>query len=389
MRADVVYPLSLLAARRPRYPTLGFLLLVHLLAVSATAQTTAGPPPPSQDREFQKLDVLATALRNRNVRDYTITTPSGIDQGTYVEIGGIQQWITIRGEDRRNPGLLFVHGGPGDATNPWSYAVFRPWLKAFTVVQWDQRGAGRTLGINGKPPGGTLTIARMTEDGLEVAEYVRKTLQKDKVILVGHSWGSILGVLMVKARPDLFYAYVGTGQVVDSARNYALAYDELVKKAEALRDHRAIMELKDVGPPPYSDGRGYAVQRKWSNLFQGADVFLASMIGLAMSAPGNKLKDLNDWVDGQDVSGQALVPQMNALDAKTVGGDFAVPVFVFQGTEDFTTPTRLAREFVSSITAPRKDFVPIDGGGHFAVFMKSDVFLKELVRRVRAFATVP
>ena len=229
----------------------------------------------------------------------------------------------------------------------------------------------------------------MTEDGLEVAEYVRKTLQKDKVILVGHSWGSILGVLMVKARPDLFYAYVGTGQVVDSARNYALAYDELVKKAEALRDHRAIMELKDVGPPPYSDGRGYAVQRKWSNLFQGADVFLASMIGLAMSAPGNKLKDLNDWVDGQDVSGQALVPQMNALDAKTLGGDFAVPVFVFQGTEDFTTPTRLAREFVSSITAPRKDFVPIDGGGHFAVFMKSDVFLKELVRRVRAFATVP
>jgi len=357
--------------------------IARILVVSMAEQDRNTSPTPVQEQEFEKLNRLATALRNRNVRDYTITTPNGIDQGSYVDIGGLRQWITIRGEDRTNPVLLFLHGGPGDTTNPWSYAVFRSWFKMFTVVQWDQRGAGRTLGINGASSVGMVTIARMTRDGIELAEYVRKTLQKDKIVVVGHSWGSILGVLMVKARPDLFYAYVGTGQVVDSARSYAVAYEGLLKKAASLGDLRAVQELKEVGPPPYPDGRGYAVQRKWSNLFQGADVFLASMVGLAMSAPGYMLKDLNDWVDGQGVSGQALVPQINALDAKTLGGDFAVPVFVFQGAEDFTTPTSLAHDFVRSIRAPRKAFVSIEGGGHFAVFMKSDVFLKELVARVR------
>jgi pimeloyl-ACP methyl ester carboxylesterase len=222
----------------------------------------------------------------------------------------------------------------------------------------------------------------MTQDGIELAELLRKTLQKEKIVLVGHSWGSILGVFMVKARPDLFYAFVGTGQVADEVRNYAVAYAELLRKAERLGDERAIRELKEVGPPPYSNGRGYAVQRKWSNLFEGADVFISSMFGLALSAPGYTLRDIHDWVEGQDVSGQRLIPQTSRLDPKALGGEFALPVFVIQGAEDFTTPTSLARSLLNSLRAPRKAFVAVEGGGHFAVFMKPDVFLKELVARV-------
>src|SRR5712692_3953463 len=139
-------------------------LLVNPLVVSVNAQGVDPPQTPSEDREVQKLDALTTALRSRNARDYAITTPNGIDQARYVEIGGIEQWITIRGEDRSNPVLLFLHGGPGDATNPWSYAVFRSWLKVFTVVQWYQRGAGRTLGMNGASSASAITIARMTQD---------------------------------------------------------------------------------------------------------------------------------------------------------------------------------------------------------------------------------
>jgi pimeloyl-ACP methyl ester carboxylesterase len=328
-------------------------------------------------------------VRDRNARDYAITSPNGIDEAKYVEIGGIDQWITIRGEDRQNPVLLLLHGGPGDATNPWGYAGFRTWLKRFTVVQWDQRGSGRTLGRNGASIVPTITIDRMTHDGIELAQWLRKSLQKDKVVLVGHSWGSTLGVLMAKARPDLFHAFVGTGQVADPGRNYAVAYDELLRKAQALGDQRAIQELKEVGPPPYANGRGYAVQRKWANLFEGADSFIASMLGFALGAPGYSMRDINDWFEGQMVSADRLVPQTSTMPAQRLGGEFALPVLVIQGAEDFTTPTSLARDYLISINAPRKAFATIDGGGHFAVFMKPDAFLNELVTRVLPLTRTP
>jgi pimeloyl-ACP methyl ester carboxylesterase len=361
----------------------GLVLLIFFAGVAASGITERNTEQiPAGDADIQKFDAILAFVRARNGRDYAITSPNGIDEAKYVEVGGIQQWITIRGEDRNNPVLLFLHGGPGDATNPWGYAGFRLWLKHFTVVQWDKGGAGRTLGKNRSSPPQSITRNRLAQDGIELAELLLKSLGKDKIILVGHSWGSILGILMVKARPELFYAFVGTGQVADPAKTYAVAYEDLLKKAEALGEKGAIRELRDVGPPPYSNGQGYAVQRKWSNLFEGADLFIASMFGLSLGAPGYTLRDISDWTDGQSLSAERLIPETTTLEAKALGGDFALPVFVIQGAEDFTTPTSLANSFVNSIRAPTKAFVPIEGGGHFAVFMKSGAFLNELVSRV-------
>ena len=357
-----------------------------LVFICGAALASLSAQEPSSGRseagEFQKLEPALKFLRARNARDYAVTTPNGIDEANYVKIGGLEQWITIRGEDRKNPVLLLLHGGPGDATNPWGYAGFRTWLKYFTVVQWDQRGAGRTFGRNGAAAASTITIERMVQDGVELAELLSKRLQKDKIVLVGHSWGSILGVFMAKARPELFYAFVGTGQVADPPRNYAVAYAALVERASREGNSRALQELNEVGPPPYKDGKGFAVQRKWANLFEGANVFIASMVGFALTAPGYSLGDINDWFEGQNVSAEHLVPQTSVLDPKLLGGEFAVPVFVIQGAEDFTTPTSLAKTYLNSLHAPRKAFATIDGAGHFAVFTKQDVFLKELRARV-------
>ena len=162
-----------------------------------------------------------------------------------MKIGGIEQWVTIRGEDRANPVVLVLHGGPGDATNPWGYAGFRIWLNTYTVVQWDQRGAGKTLGRNGRASVDTVTIDRLVQDGVELADTLRTSLRKDKIILLGHSWGSVLGVLMAKRKPDLFQAFVGTGQVGKPAGAYDVAFDALVAKARALSDGRALRELGD------------------------------------------------------------------------------------------------------------------------------------------------
>ncbi len=338
------------------------------------------------EADYGKLDKITSFLRTRNAEQFAIKTPRGIDEANYISIGGIEQWVTIRGDDRANPVLLFVHGGPGDVTNPWSFALFAPWERYFTIVQWDERGAGRTLRKNGPGDASAMTLERMARDGVELAEYLTKHLEKEKIIVVAHSFGSILGLRMVSLKPSLFYAYVGTGQVADETKNYAVAYDALLKKAEAIDDHQAQDQLRRVGPPPYKSGEGYRVQRKWANRFEGAEQFLYGTIGLTLVAPGNAVQDFYDSADGQEQSAERLVPQTTSLGPKELGLRFATPIFFFEGNEDFTTPTALAREYLAALESPKKEFVPIKGG-HFAVFTNPGDFLKELVAKVRPVAT--
>ncbi len=358
---------------------------LHGVQVQAALQESTKKPGVG-DAEYRKLDETLSVLRARNAKQFAIDSVKGIDEAIYVAIGGIEQWVTIRGQGRNNPVLLFLHGGPGDVTNPWTFELFAPWEKHFTVVQWDQRGAGRTLRKTGPTVAPTMTLDRMTQDGIELTEYLRKHLGKDKIIVVAHSFGSILGLRMVRARPELFYAYTGTGQVADSTKNYSVAYDALLKKAQAIGNQQALEELHRVGPPPYSSGEGYQVQRRWANNFEGADRFLPGTLGLTLVAPGNSVQDINDSMDGQILSGNRLVPQAASLTQKDLGVGFSVPILFLQGAEDFTTPTALAQQYLASIQAPHKEFISIRGCGHFAVFMCSDQFLKELVTRVRPLA---
>jgi pimeloyl-ACP methyl ester carboxylesterase len=179
-----------------------------------------------------------------------IHSPNGIEEAAYVRIGGIDQWIQIRGQDRNNPVLLCVHGSPGGTWLPLT-ALFVPWEKEFTVVQWDQRGAGKTLESTGASVADTMSVDRMTQDGIEVAEFLRAHLHKDKIVLLGHSWGSLLGVHMARRRPDLFHAYVGTGQVSSMPRSLQISYAQLLERARKADDSRAVMQLEKSGAPPF------------------------------------------------------------------------------------------------------------------------------------------
>jgi pimeloyl-ACP methyl ester carboxylesterase len=157
-----------------------------------------------------------------------------------------------RGEDRGNPVILFVHGGRGGSTISIS-SGWQSWEKYFTVVQWDQSGAGRTFRKTSESIATTMTLARMTQDGVEVAEYLRAHLHKDKIVLIGHSWGSFLGIQIVKQRPDLFYAFVGTGQVVGKQtfeRQFELTVTHLKALAQAANNIRALTKLKPISVSP-------------------------------------------------------------------------------------------------------------------------------------------
>jgi pimeloyl-ACP methyl ester carboxylesterase len=367
-------------------PGFWMVLLCSALGCGANARVDEHPSRAAADREYRELNRLVSFVRARNAQQYALRSPRSIDEARFVRIGGIDQWVEIRGRDRHNPVLLFLHGGPGDVTTPWAFALFAAWEERFTVVQWDQRGAGRTLRQSGASIASTLTPDRMAWDGIELTEYLRRHLGVNKVVVVAHSFGSIIGLRMARARPDLFSAYVGTGQVADNRRGLAAGHEALVARARALGNGQALEELTRLGPPSSPSDAASGAQRRWANAFEGADRFLIGTIGLALVAPGNSVKDINDSVEGQLLSAERLVPQTSSLGPADLGLEFEIPVFIIQGAEDFTTPTELARHYLDSIAAPIKAFVPIDGAGHFAVFMRSDRFLEELVRRVRPLA---
>ena len=185
-----------------------------------------------------------------------------IHEELFVQAGGIEQWITIRGKDRSNPVMLVLHGGPGDAWSPFADAMFTGWDKEFTLVQWDQRGAGRTFGKSGPSIEATMTVERMAQDGVEIAEYVTRHLGKKKVILLGGSWGSILGVHMIHQRPDLFHAYVGMAQMVNWRRNVQASYARVLEMARSAGDQTSVSALTAIGPPPWDTLKKWPAFRK-------------------------------------------------------------------------------------------------------------------------------
>lgn len=331
--------------------------------------------------------------QHQNSTALAIHAPNGVDEAMFVPIGGINQWITIRGQNRDNPVILFLHGGPGTPTNLLDFSMASAWTPTLTLVQWDQRGAGKSFG-NGGTSDSDMTIERMAQDGIELAQFLRGHLHKDKIIIVGHSWGTILGVHMAKARPDLFYAYVGAGQVVNAQENEAVNYARVLDKAKTLSDTKAVAELQVSGPPPYPAMKALTTQRIWAQAYEHADSYVAREQASSLYAPGYSLLDLYhaiqsirftlDTFIGPTMSGSAMKVDLNAL-----GPDFAIPIFVFEGPDDYITSPELAKAYVDSINAPQKEFVMLDAGGHFAVFTHPREFLKEMNSRVRPLALAP
>ena len=328
---------------------------------------------------------LRAYQQHMTAESIAIRSHKGIQEAMYVKIGGIDQWIQIRGEDRDNPILLCVHGGPGATWTPLT-PLFVSWEKDFTVVQWDQRGAGKTLESTGASVASTMSIDRMAQDGIEVAEYVRAHLHKERIILLGHSWGSILGVNMVQRRPDLFYAYVGTGQVSSMPKAMEMGYAGMLQKARASNDLRAVGGLEQLGPPPFADMRKIATYFGLLGSYAPeADQRAEASLGwLLLTAPNYSLWDVYNRFQGfARVPSLELYRSMLSTELSSENEQFDVPVFFVQGTEDAVTPAALAKEYLEKIEAPQKDFVPLTGGGHFAVWTMADRFGQELAARVR------
>ncbi len=325
--------------------------------------------------------------QHENALALAIHTPNCIDEAMYVQLGGIDQWIQIRGENRDNPVILFIHGGPGNSETPFS-ALFRPWEKYFTVVMWDQRCAGKTFVRNGAQSCTGMSIASVAREGIALTEFLRNRLHKNKIVALGHSWGTMVGLRMVHDRPDLFSAYVGTGQVVSIAEKEPVDYARAMARLRAAHADAGVRALQAMGPPPYKNVYDLLVERTWSARYDipsERDIY-SEMVPVGAFAPGWSLWDIYEYFQAEKYAEAATFDADASYDARALGANFAVPIFIFNGEADNVTPTVLARQYFDRIAAPQKAFVALKGAGHSAVLTEPDVFLRELVARVRPVA---
>ena len=227
--------------------------LLMLAAVPGVAQTQSSQPAsaktevqPAPQSMLSRKEVTGIIAASRK-----IVSPNGVEELLSVPINGTTQWLSIRGRDRRNPILLVLHGGPGSPTMPAAYTFQNPWEDYFTVVEWDQRGAGKTYASNDpKAVAPTMTVEQMVSDGEEVVRYLQKTYGKKKIFLLGHSWGSLLGVELAQRHPEWFYAYLGVGQMVNMQKSEKIGYDFALEQAREHHNSEAEKELLAIAPYP-------------------------------------------------------------------------------------------------------------------------------------------
>jgi pimeloyl-ACP methyl ester carboxylesterase len=312
---------------------------------------------------------------------------TAIDQTSFVRLGGIDQWISIRGDDRANPILLVVHGGPGEAQWPQA-EMYKPWEKAFTVVQWDQRGAGHTFGRYGTNAP-DVTLDRISKDGVELAEYLCHQLGKRKIIVLGHSWGSVVATHMVQMRPDLFAAYVGTGQVASWAAMVNTQYDLVLAKARKDGDRATIKEIEANRPDPanaqqyFSFSGKYQVRSLWPPSDQAWIQHLRSQLPELQASNPEQSKFLEE---GMEFTVQRVLPDLVAEDLPKTACKIDTAYFVIQGQDDIVTPTQAAVDYFHCVKAPKKQLLLIPNAGHFAFMTASNEFLRLLISNVRPTA---
>lgn len=314
-----------------------------------------------------------------------------VDEAGFVRIGGIQQWVVVEGQDCANPVVLIVHGGPGNPNTPFAHNLFGAWTKDFTVVQWDQRGAGKTYGANPPAEGEALTIERLAEDGVEVARHLAQRLGKRKVILMGGSWGSAVAVHMAQARPDLFHAYVGTAQLVSYADDVKASYARTLGLARGAGDADTVGKLEALGPPPWTNPRGFGVLRRATRKYEALKTdpppadwfkFAAGYDTPAYEAAYEAGEDYS-FLQFVGMAGDGMGPR---LDLRKLGTRFETPVFLLQGDEDLVTPLDISKAYFDSLSAPAKLFVRLPRTGHDPNRAMIDGQREVLETRVRAAA---
>ncbi|MFE0378294.1 alpha/beta fold hydrolase [Streptomyces inhibens] len=326
--------------------------------------------------------------RTANAKHLRITTPNGIDESGFVRIGGIDQWVSIRGEDRRNPVILEILGGPG-ASNLIFLSRTRAWERHFTIVRWDMRGAANTFAVTGPTGQGEMSLDQLYHDAVEVTEHVRTRLDAAKVLLVANSFGTVLGLRLARNHPDLYSAYVGTDQNIIAGGREHSAYRSLMARLQKTGKKTALAAVTAMS----ADKSTWSVEQlsKYNKLVLTTDplsydTMKTVVIRSLWFSPLHTLRGLRTYLKAMTFS-EPLALEAVAIDEWAEGTTFDIPFFIFQGDKDVLTPPQPAKRLFDDVTAPVKDFALIRGASHFASFRHPDQFLTLMLTKVHPAIT--
>ena len=292
-----------------------------------------------------------------------------INDSGYVKIGGIEQWISIDGEDCGKPALLLVHGGPGNPLSIYKTDPYAAWSKDYVIVHWDQRATGLTWSRNAPDEDTPLTLAQMRDDGTELSRHLLQRLGKRRLVLLGSSWGSILGGHMAATSPELYCAWMPVAQVVNEAENGRLSRDAILARARAAGDQETLTKIEALGAPPWTNPRNFGILRRATRKYE-------AMVTEPMPAAWGQWKEERatpkgraDYEAAEDYSYIQFVGYKgdgiaSKVDMAAQAAQFKMPVYMVHGDQDLVAPKEIAQRYFEKISAPRKQLVIVPRAGH-------------------------
>ena len=366
------------------------------ILVAAVANTEEGDVIGPSFGAVQYLASLAEPAPAAEVFTPAITDASGNPQPgsvaslEQVTLGGVDQWILIRGADTTKPVLLVLHGGPGFAMTPWLELYQRPALEEnFVVVNWDQRGAGKSYSPDLTAE--DMTVAKLVSDTLELTELLREGFGQDKIFLTGHSWGSALGFLAIMENPEPYHAYIASAEAAHWNRRQQLSYDWVLEQARSAGDSEVVEALAGLGPFDPTSVSQVGIKDQFLDRYRGGDYYTEGLwdeylaYALEGRSPAYTQAEIETYVAGLELSGRTLGPEI-AQSGYDLFRDFPVspiPIHFLVGRHDHSTPGELAEEYYEVLEAPAKSFTWFENSGHTLMFDEPDRWAEELIRIAR------
>jgi len=313
--------------------------------------------------------------------------PGSIASLEKVTLGGIEQWILIRGADTTKPVLLWLHGGPGTPEMPWVGMFQPPELEAdFVVVQWDQRGTGKSYSKDLSEE--DMRAENFVSDTLELTDVLRERFGQEKIFLFGHSWGSALGFMTIMEDSDPYYAYIAAAEAADWIRRQTMSYEWVLTQAREHNDTEVVQVLESVQPFEPMNLEHITAKNQFLDRYRGGDLYTEGLWDAALEyvlsgkSPEYTSADIEKTLAGIDFSRQTVGAEA-AQSGYSLFREFPVspiPVHFFAGRHDHQTPGELAEEYYNFLEAPAKSFTWFENSGHTMIWDEPDKTAQELIR---------